>query len=48
MGVHSYEGKWEIGPWEILTKISLLTAMGNSFVRNIGNCESLACDVNGF
>ena len=35
-------------PWQMLTKISLQTAMRNSSVGNIGNCESLVCDVNGF
>ena len=32
----------------MLTKMSVRTAMGDSSVGNIGNCESLVCDVNGF
>ena len=35
-------------PWQMLTKISVRTAMGDSSVGNIGICESLVCDVNGF
>ena len=35
-------------PWQMLTKILVRTAMGDSSVGNIGNCESLVCDVNGF
>ena len=32
-------------PWQMSTKISVQTALGNSSVGNIGNCESLVCDV---
>ena len=31
--------------WQMLTEISVQTAMGNSSVGNIGNCESLVCDI---